>query len=157
MTKHEFLHWLQETAVARAVSKSNHLVGAGLQVLHIFGFLMLMTAVLFISLRLLGLVLRQQPVSLVSRESGKFIWIGLGLTVFSGILMFLTTPQRYVDNYAFVLKMALLLVAVLLQALLFRRVARNDSASAVLARSTAVVTLAFWLAIASAGRFIGFL
>ncbi len=66
--------------------------------------------------------------------------------------MFLTTPQRYVDNYAFVLKMALLVVAVLLQALLFRRVARNDSASAVLARSTAVVTLAFWLAIASAGR-----
>ncbi len=51
--------------------------------LHIFGFLMLMTAVLFISLRLLGLVLRQQPVSLVSRESGKFIWIGLGLAVFS--------------------------------------------------------------------------
>jgi SNF family Na+-dependent transporter len=157
MSRHEFLHWLQETAVARWVSTSNHLVGAGLQVVHIFGFLMLMTAVLLISLRLLGLVLRQQPVTLVSREAGKFIWVGLALAVLSGILMFLTTPQRYVDNHAFVLKMALLVVAVLLQSLLFQRVARNDSASVVLARSTAIVTLAAWLAIAGAGRFIGFL
>jgi len=157
MTKPEFLRWLQETPVARSISKSNHLVGAGLQVAHIFGFLMLLTAVLFVSLRLLGLVLPEQPVSLVWREARKFVWAGFGLAVVSGILMFLTTPQRYLGNAAFLLKMALLVVAVLLQSLLFRRVAEDDSAALLPARAGAMLTLAVWLAIAGAGRFIGFL
>lgn len=156
MTTAEFLSWLEDTPVARAISKSDHLVGAGLQVLHIFGFLMLLAAVLFISLRLLGLVLRQHPVTRVSREATRFIWTGLALAVASGVLMFVSTPRLYFYNKAFVLKVALLLLAVPLQVLLFRYVAARDSVSVVLARASVAATIAAWLAVAMAGRFIGF-
>lgn len=156
MTTTEFLVWLQQSPVSQAVSKSSFLVGAGLQIVHIFGIFLLLTAILLISLRLLGIVLREQPVTLVSRTVTRFIWIGLVLLVVSGFLMFITTPLRYAHNSPFLIKMALLLVAVPLQLLLFRRVAAQDAPNVVLARSTAVATVAVWVTVAGFGRFIGF-
>lgn len=152
----EFLYGLQHTALAQAVSKSSFLVGAGLQIVHIAGILLLLGSVLLISLRLLGVVLRDQPVTLVSGNVSRFIWIGLALLVASGFLMFITMPLRYVQNTPFLFKMGVLVGAVLLQLLLFRRVAAQDAPSPVLARSTAIVTLVFWMTVAWAGRFIGF-
>lgn len=156
MTTMEFLSWLQHTPLAQWVSKSSFLVGAGLQIVHIFGIFLMLTAVLLISLRLFGIVLREQPVTAVSRTVSRFIWIGLALLVASGFLMFITTPVRYALNDPFLIKMALLLAAVPVQFLLFRRVAGQDAPEAVLARSTAIATLGLWVAVAGFGRFIGF-
>lgn len=156
MTGMQFLQWLQETPLAQAVSKSSFLVGAGLQVVHIFGLFLLFAAVFLISLRLLGVILREHPVTLVSRAATRFIWIGLGLAIGSGLLMFVTTPLRYALNQPFLLKMVFFVLGVLLQILLFRPVAAREFPSAVLARFTALATLAVWLVVAWAGRFIGF-
>lgn len=152
----EILYWLQQTALAQAVSKSSFWVGAGLQIVHIFGILLLLGSVLLVSLRLLGLVLQDRPVSAVSRTVTRFIHVGLALLATSGFLMFITMPVRYMQNSPFVYKMGFLVVGVLLQLLLFRKVAAQDAPSPVLARSTAVATLAIWLVVAWAGRFIGF-
>ncbi|MEJ1962337.1 MAG: hypothetical protein WDO56_12650 [Gammaproteobacteria bacterium] len=38
MTTLDVLKALQNSAVAHAVSKSNHMVGAGLQIVHVLGF-----------------------------------------------------------------------------------------------------------------------
>jgi len=152
----ELLYALQQTALAQAVSKSSFWVGAGLQIVHIFGILLMLGSVLLVSLRLLGLVLADRPVSSVSRTVARFIWTGLGLLVASGTLMFITMPLRYVQNKPFVFKMAFFVAAVLLQLLLFRRVALQAEPSPVLARSAAIATLAVWMVVAWAGRFIGF-
>lgn len=97
-----------------------------------------------------------QHLTVVFREASKLIWSGLAVAIASGTLMFASTPKLYFYSSAFVLKMALLVVAVPLQLLLFRRVAASDPASVPLGRDVAVVTLATWFSPAMAGRFIAF-
>lgn len=156
MSGMQFLQWLQESPLARSVSESSFLVGAGLQIVHICGLFLLFAAVVLISLRLLGVILREHPVTLLSRAVTRFIWIGLGLAVVSGLLMFMTTPVRYAVSQLFLVKMGFFVLGVLLQVLLFRPVAARDFPPAGLARATVFASLSVWLVVAWAGRFIGF-
>jgi uncharacterized membrane protein YcfT len=156
MSSMQALQWLQESWLARAVSESSFLVGAGLQIVHISGLFLLFAAVVLISLRLLGLILRDHPVTLLSRAVTRFIWTGLALAFTSGLLMFMTTPARYALSQLFLLKMGFFVVGVLLQLLLFRPVAARDFPPAGLARVTVFASLGVWLVVAWAGRFIGF-
>ena len=157
MSTAEVLTAIQNSAVAHAVSKSNHMVGAGLQIVHVLGVILLLASIVLISLRLLGLAFAQQPISKVGRDATRLIWLGLVLTVASGTLMFVSSPRMYYYNPAFELKMLLLIAAVLVQALLLRRVSANDSPTPTLARTTVALSLASWFGVGLAGRIIGFI
>ena len=157
MTTLDMLAAIQNSAVAHAVSKSNHMVGAGLQIVHVLGFIVLLSSLVLISLRLLGLVFADQPISKVGRDATRLIWLGLALAVVSGTLMFVSSPRMYYYNPAFELKMLLLIVAVLVQVLLLRRVTVNDSPTPALVRTSVALSLVFWFGVGLAGRVIGFI
>jgi hypothetical protein len=157
MSTAEVLTAIQNSAVAHAVSKSNHMVGAGLQIVHVLGFILLLSSIVLISLRLLGLAFAQQPVSKVGRDATRLIWLGLALTVVSGTLMFVSSPKTYYYNPAFELKMLLLVAAVLVQVVLLRRVSAKDAPTPALARATVALSLASWFGVGLAGRIIGFI
>lgn len=157
MSTAEILTAIQNSAVAHAVSKSNHMVGAGLQIVHVLGFILLLSSIVLICLRLLGLAFAQQPIARVGRDATRLIWLGLGLTVASGTLMFVSSPRLYFYNPAFELKMLLLIAAVLVQVLLLRRVCAAESPTPVLARLTVALSLAAWFGVGLAGRIIGFI
>ena len=70
---------------------------------------------------------------------------------FQAILMFIGSPKHYFYNPAFDVKMLLLVVAVLVQAVLFRWVSRSDNPSPWLTRTTVAVSLASWFAVSMAG------
>lgn len=156
MTISDGLNAIQGSALSHAISKSNHLLIAGFQVFHVLGFVMLLAALMLISLRLLGLILRQQTVPQVASQALRLVWSGLALAVGSGVLMFIGSPKHYYYNPAFAVKMVLLLVAVLIQALLFRHVARRESSPPWLARISVALSLGLWFAVSMAGRAIGF-
>jgi hypothetical protein len=147
---------IQNSGFARAITKSNHLVIAGLQIIHVFAFLLLLSSLVLMSLRLLGLVLQRQSIPLVTRAPTRLFWWGLSLAVISGGLMFVTGTKHYFYNRAFDAKMLLLLAAVVVQLALFRKVAGSESPSPALARVTVAVSLTFWFGIAIAGRALGF-
>ncbi len=152
----EILTVIQDSPVAHAISKSNHMVAAGLQVVHVLGFIALLAALVLISLRLLNLVFKNQPMREVTRDANRFFYIGLFLTVLSGTLMFIATPKLYFYKFAFELKMLLFVSAIFIQFALFRRIAARESPNPVLARTTVGVSLAMWFGIGLAGRMIGF-
>jgi uncharacterized protein DUF6644 len=156
MTTTDILNSMQGTALSHAISKSNHLLIAGFQVFHVMGFVLLLAALVLISLRLLGLILQQQTMSQVASQSLRLLWSGLALAVASGALMFIGSPKHYFYNPAFDIKMLLLVVAVLVQAVLLRWVAHSDNPSPWLTRTTVAVSLAAWFAVSMAGRAIGF-
>ena len=156
MTTLDALNLIQTSALSHAISQSNHLLIAGFQVFHVMGFVLLLAALVLISLRLLGLILTEQTVPEVASQALRLVWSGLALAVGSGVLMFIGSPKHYFYNPAFDVKMVLLLVAVLVQALLFRKVASSDHPSPWLARTTVAVSLVFWFAVSMAGRAIGF-
>src|SRR5215831_9358164 len=105
MATSEVLVAIQNSAVAHAISKSNHMIGAGLQIVHVLGFILLLSSIVLVSLRLLGLVFVLQPVASIGRDAARIIWLGLALTAISGTLMFVSSPQLYYYNPAFELKM----------------------------------------------------
>jgi NADH:ubiquinone oxidoreductase subunit H len=78
------------------------------------------------------------------------------MAVGTGVLMFIGSPRHYFYNPAFDVKMLLLLLAVLVQALLFGRVAASEAQKPWLARTAVALSLVFWFAVSMAGRAIGF-
>ena len=147
---------LQGSALSHAISKANHLLMAGFQVIHVMGFVLLLAALVLISLRLLGFILAQQTIPAVARQALRLLWSGLALAVGCGLLMFVGSPRHYFYNPAFDAKMVLLVIAVLVQAVLFRKVALSDHPSPWLARTSVAVSLSLWFAVSMAGRAIGF-
>lgn len=157
MTTFEFLSWLQDSPVAHAISKTDHLVGAGLQIIHVMGLVALLASLVLISLHVVGLAFKNQPITDIAREATKLVWLGLALTALSGTLMFIATPKLYFYNPAFRLKMILFFVAVIVQLALFRKTAAQDVPQPALARATVAISLTAWFSVAMAGRMIGFI
>ncbi|WP_051378634.1 hypothetical protein [Derxia gummosa] len=159
MTTLETLDWLQNTPVAHAISKSNHLVGAALQVAHVLGFLLLLAALLLGVLRVLGLAFGRAPAAPLLKPLRPLLWLGLAAAAASGALMFVSAPALYFYKPVFLYKLGLLLLAAAVQGLLFQPLAARVEAgrpAGALARGVALLSLGLWLAVAAAGRAIGF-
>jgi hypothetical protein len=156
MTAAQVLYAIAHFPLSRAISKSNHLVTASLQCVHILGFLLLLSSLTLISLRLLGLALTRQSVPQIAVETTRLLWLGAIMAISSGILLFLSGPSHYYYNRAFDVKMLLLVAALLVNATLLKRVAKREEAPGVLARVTAVLSLFLWFGVSWAGRAIGF-
>jgi hypothetical protein len=156
MTAVEALNFVQSSALAHAIGKSNHLLIASLQVLHVLGFVLLLASLVLISLRLLNCILSTQAVPQVAAQAVRLLWLGLALAVGSGVLMFIGSPKHYFYNSAFELKMALLAAAIIFQASLFRWISTGAPAAPWLRRVSVGLSLALWFAVSMAGRAIGF-
>ena len=157
MTTFEVLTWIQNSALAHAISKTDHLVGAGLQIVHVMGLVALLASLVLIGLHVAGLAFKHQPTADIAREATKLVWLGLALTALSGTLVFIATPKLYFYNPAFRLKMVLFFIAVAVQLALFRKTASQTVPSLALARATVGISLAAWFSVAMAGRMIGFI
>jgi hypothetical protein len=155
-TADSILASIDHSTFARLISKSNHMVIASLQIIHVVGLLMLLSTLLLMSLRLLGVTLEQAPVPQVTRLPTRLFWLGVTLAIVSGILMFIGSPAHYFYNRAFDLKMLLLLAALTAQLALFRRLAARDPPPSGLARLGVALSLLLWFGVGVAGRAIGF-
>jgi hypothetical protein len=87
---------------------------------------LLLTAVLLVSLRLLGLGLKQQSLAEVEKLARPFLWWGLAATVVSGTLFFISTAVIYATKEALQIKLVLLVLALLLQFGLIRRLVAHQ-------------------------------
>lgn len=152
-----FLQTLQASGIAQAVAKSNHLVGAGLQIVHITGLLLLLASAVLIDLRALGLVLRGHSLRALGSEASRVLWLGLIVAVASGGLIFVASAVRYAGNSAFDLKIVLLALAIAVQLGAQRWLFSREDSDALAVRGVAVLSLALWFAVAGAGRAIGYI
>jgi hypothetical protein len=150
------LYVVQKSHFSHALAKSNHMLVAALQIIHVFGFIFLLSPLLLIVLRVFGLILRDQPLQEVLRQPRALSLTGLAVTLASGLLMFLTAPLHYYNNWAFDTKMLLLLAALTIYAVLFLGVTPRQSAYPALAKITVVVSVVLWLGVCMAARAIGF-
>lgn len=156
MHLHNLLLALQNSALAHAVSKADHLVGAGLQIVHVLGFVLLLASVVLLGLRLAGRAFAGQRPAALYRDTAPLLWLGLALTVVSGVLMFAASPVLYAYKPIFSIKLGLLLAALVIHLLLIRPALRNDPPHAPLATPRAALALAAWFGVGVAGRIIGF-
>lgn len=157
MSVAEFLDALGRSGPAQAIAKSDHLVGAALQVGHVLGFVLLLAALLLVSLRQLGWVLPQAPLPSVLNGPLRLLWGGLALAALTGVLMFIASPALYFYKPVFLVKLGLLALAVLLQWALGRAVLQAGSVPVARRRKALVLlSLLLWFGVGAAGRIIGF-
>jgi predicted ABC-type exoprotein transport system permease subunit len=129
--------------------------------IHAFGTALVVGFVLIISLRLLGLF-RAIPYGALNRLF-PVIWAALVLQFLSGFTLWMAKPTRYVADGAFVLKLALVVVGIVLTVHLYRTMKREAPAwEAAGAIPSAIVkliaaNLLVWCSVLVAGRLTAYL
>jgi hypothetical protein len=120
---------------------------------HIAGFVLAVGMTAIVDLRLLGLILpKQSPHQLASFTA---LWMagGLVVAVFSGFVLFSVDPDSYYTNFTFLVKMACLGLAIILNYTVHIKVVL-PGASPRHGKIVAGVSLALWVSIVCCGIFI---
>ena len=143
-----FLIWLRESPSLWAY--------ATVFFAHTLGLIFTAGASVVIDARLLGAA-RQLPVAPLARYY-KAIWIGIALTVASGLLMLATDPRAKILNRLFPLKMVFVVAAIALTVVLRGRAASAGVESNVprSVRALAAASLLCWLGAVAAGKFMAY-
>jgi hypothetical protein len=154
--------WLEETPMGASVRQSLWLFPA-IETVHLLGMATLLATIGAFDLRLIGLILRGERLSGVARRVLPWAWAGFALQVITGALLFSSEAVHMVRNPAFRVKMALIVVAGA-QALVFQWMARRRMAGWDVEakprtglRIAGAASLALWIAVVAAGRWIGFI
>jgi len=126
--------------------------------LHILSIGMVVGAVALMDLRILGLArgVEREPFLRLMRVT---VAVAFAVAVLTGLALFSVRAREYALNPAFQAKLVLLALAGL-NFLAFRRVAAPAAAGAAYppaAKALAALSMALWLSVLVAGRFIGFL
>ena len=155
--------WLGSTALSAKLQTTSWAI-PDLQSVHIIALAFLMASAWLLDLRLLGFKAHGNSVAAAARRFLPWTWWPLGLLVLSGSLLVAAEPGELLGNEVFLLKMALLAVAIVvtlvLQHLALKipigaAAATLPTASPAL-KALAVLSLLLWVAIAFAGRLIAY-
>ena len=124
-----------------------------LECIHIAGFTLSIGTIAIVDFSLLGLS-GQKPAQLL-KETAPWTLFGLVVMLISGPLIFSSDPRMYMANYSFRFKIVALLVAILYNYTLHRRVALAGASPGV-AKLTGAISLALWVSVVAGGLFIAF-
>ena len=106
----EIFKWIQDTSVGSHISDSLWLFPL-IESIHVWGIVILVSATGMLDLRLLGFVMKEQPVSKLNRTLLPWAWCGFAIMIISGTLLFSSEATKLYNNGAFLVKMCLILLA----------------------------------------------
>ena len=154
------LAWLESSQFSAGVR--NELWGWPLALtVHAFGTALVVGLTFIITLRLLGLF-EAIPYSSLNRLF-PVMWVALAVQFLSGFVLWMAKPTRYVADGAFVLKLSLVIVGIILTLYLYRTMKREaaawDAAGAVSSRAMKFVAadVLVWSGVLVAGRLTAYL
>lgn len=151
-----YFEWCEASALGQAVRTSVWLFPV-IESTHLLGLSLLGGAVLIVDLRLLGLMLRDHPISTLAAGArpwlvGGLLWMGA-----TGFLLFMSEAVKCYHNPSFWVKMTTLPVALAFTFLVRQRVAmREGFSTSWRSRLLGGTSIALWFTVAAAGRWIGF-
>ena len=102
--------WLEQTGVGTAVRDSTWLFPI-IETVHIVGIVLLVGSTSVLDLRLMGLTLREKPVSKLAWRFLPWAWVGFVVQVITGGLLLASEATKMYDNLGFQIKMLLIVVA----------------------------------------------
>ena len=127
-----------------------------LECFHIVGFAFSVGTIALVDFRLLGWGMRRETPAQIAKET--FFWTlgGLVVMLFSGLMLFSSDPDNYYLNWAFDIKMFFLVLAILFNYTIHRKVALSEGGSGMVSKLVAGVSLALWVSVVFGGLFIAF-
>jgi len=158
---YEICKWLQHTSVGTTVAESDWLFPA-IETVHVWGIILLVGTTGVLDLRLLGFILTNQRVSDLHHRLIRWTWTGFSVMLITGSFMFASEATKMYQNYAFRIKMLLILAAGLnafvFEMVAFRRVSEwdTDRRGPLPAKLAACVSLLAWVLVIWFGRWIAY-
>lgn len=149
--------WLSETRIGRGLLESLYAFPI-VEGLHLMGIALSVGVLCWFDLRLLGLVLRDHPVSVVWRQTMPIARAGFFLVFATGGLLFAAEAMTAHDSVHFWIKMGLIVLAGLNAAYFEFKLRRGIAAwdempvPPFAVRMTGMLSLVFWTAIIITGR-----
>jgi putative copper export protein len=146
-----FCNWLQNTPVGLWVSGT--LWGYPyVRLIHFVGLSLWVGTIVMLDLRLLGVAGRDQSVAEFSERLSPWTWIGLGIAVVGGLLLFSGVAASYLENAAFRVKFPLVLTSIAYHVVIQRNAARwgQSRTTPALAKVAGLIELLLLIAIITA-------
>jgi predicted tellurium resistance membrane protein TerC len=152
-----FCYYLESTSL-NATIQDHFWIVPTIQSLHILAIASVLVGALLINLRILGIHGQSEPITTVIARYQTLIWVALPVLLITGSIMIVGEPARSLTNPAFQLKMLMLLIAILIT-LHFQRNWHNNHSYAqadIGNRLLSIASLALWIGIVAAGRWIAY-
>jgi hypothetical protein len=158
-----FFEWCETLWLGRAVVGSLWLFPV-IEAIHLLALSLLGGAILIVDLRMLGLGLRHRTVPDLARDARPWLVGALSGLILTGVPLFLSEPIKCYYSTAFWVKMTTLAIALAFTFTIRRRVTASDAGSgetavrkkARLQMLVGALSIALWVTVAAAGRWIGF-
>ena len=151
-----FFQWCETLWLGQAVIGSSWLFPV-IEAVHLLALSLLGGAVFIVDLRLLGLGLRNHSPTHLWRDARPWMIAAIVGLIATGVPLFLSEPIKLYYSPSFWLKMTVLPIA-LIFAFTIRARATTESVRNTARRQALVgaLSIALWVTVAAAGRWIGF-
>ena len=151
-----FFEWCETLWLGQFVVGSNWLFPV-IESVHLLGLALLGGAIFLVDFRLLGLGLKDRAVSELARDARPWMIAGLIAMILTGVPLFLSEPIKCYYSTAFWIKITTLPIAVAFAFTVRTRVTRAGPVrNTVRQKLVGALSIALWVTVAAAGRWIGF-
>ena len=152
-----FFEWCEQLWLGQFIVGSNWLFPV-IESVHLLGLALLGGAILVVDMRLLGLGLKNHPVTELAREARPWLNGALVVMIATGVPLFLSEPIKLYYNQSFWNKMTALAIGLVFTFTIRARVTETASVRHTARRQAVVgaLSLALWFTVAASGRWIGF-
>jgi hypothetical protein len=157
----EFCDWLSRTSISVAFQSADWFVPT-VQTVHIISIAILLTSVYVVSFRLIGVTRGGQSLAVVTSKSTPWIWSALCVLLATGILLTITEPARELLNWAFRVKMLMVIALAAILLLVQSRTRHSpqywteSAARRRAARAIGIAAVLIGAGIVTAGRWIAY-
>lgn len=127
-----------------------------IEVFHLFGLTLLLGTLTVLNLRLFGWGLKGYPLKSVAADALPWTFVGMAVSITSGILLFLSEAMKCYGSLPFFVKMGLLAAALLFTFTFHRHLTKADAPSPAVSKCAACVSVMLWFGVGLAGRAIAF-
>jgi hypothetical protein len=123
------------------------------ETVHVMAITTVIGSIWIVDLRLLGVASTSYPISRLTKSLLPLTWIAFAIAAVSGFLLFSSQPMTYFGNFAFRMKMLLLIAAgfnmVVFHLLTMRGISLWD-------REAGLLSILIWVLVVVFGRWVGF-
>jgi hypothetical protein len=158
----QLCQWIYNTRLSTSIRESVWVFPI-IETAHVLGITVLVGTIALFDLRLLGLIMKREPVSGIARQVLPWTWAGFAVMFTTGLLLSISEAATNYYNPAFRIKLVLLLLVglnpLIFHRSIYRRVHEWDTSAVapLRARAAAVCSLTLWAGIIVAGRMIAYL
>ena len=150
-----YFQWLESLWIGKAVVGSLWLFPV-IESVHLLALSVLGGSILLVDLRMLGFGLKNYSVPALARDARPFLIGAIVMLIATGVPLFLAEAVKCYYSPAFWVKMTTLAIAIVYTFTIRARVTRSETVHNAARQLAGALSMALWITVAAAGRWIGF-